>query len=77
MQRRAVIAAMSKNGRLDARFTIEGRIDAPKFHLDENLAAPIAAGTASAVGEGVIGAVQSAGEAIKGLFGGGRASQPK
>jgi hypothetical protein len=76
VERRAVIAAMSKNGRLDARFTLEGRIDAPKFKLDESLAAPIAAGTASAVGSGVVGAVQSAGEAIKGLFGGG-ASQPK
>jgi hypothetical protein len=77
VERRAVIAAMSKNGRLDARFTLEGRIDAPKFKLDESLAAPIAAGTASAVGSGVVGAVQSAGEAIKGLFGGGSASQPK
>jgi hypothetical protein len=79
VERRAVIAAMSKNGRLDARFTLEGRIDAPKFRLEESLAAPIAAGTASAVGSGVVDAVQSAGEAIKGLFGGGggSASQAK
>jgi hypothetical protein len=77
VQRRAVIAAMSKNGRLDARFTVEGRIDAPKFRLDESLAAPIAAGTASAAGNAVMNAVEGAGAAIKGLFGGGRASQPK
>jgi hypothetical protein len=77
VERRAVIAAMSKNGRLDARFTLEGRIDAPKFRLDQSLAAPIAAGTASAVGAGVMGAVQSAGEAIKGLFGGASGSQAK
>jgi len=77
VQRRAVIAAMSKNGRLDARFTVDGRIDAPRFHLDENLAAPIAAGTASAAGNAVMNAVEGAGEAIKGLFGGGKASQPK
>jgi hypothetical protein len=77
IQRRAVIAAMSKNGRLDARFTIEGRIEAPRFRLDENLAAPVAAGTASAVGSAVMNAVEGAGEAVKGLFGGGRASQPR
>jgi hypothetical protein len=77
VQRRAVIAAMSKNGRLDARFTVEGRIDAPRFRLDENLAAPIAAGTAAAAGSAVMNAVEGAGEAIKGLFGAGRASQPK
>jgi hypothetical protein len=78
IQRRAVIAAMSKNGRLDARFTLEGRIDAPRFHLDESLAAPIAEGTASAAGSAVMNAVEGAGAAIKGLFGSGsRASQPR
>jgi hypothetical protein len=77
VQRRAVLAAMSKNGRLDARFTLEGRIDEPRFHLDESLVAPVAAGTASAAGNAVMNAVEGAGQAIKGLFGSGRASQPR
>ena len=51
-------------------------IEDPKFHLDENLAVPMAAGAASAVGTGVKNVFEGAGEAIKELFGGGSASQP-
>jgi hypothetical protein len=75
VERRAVMDALTKNGRLEARFTVAGRIEDPQFRLDEPLAGPLAAGTASAVGSGVKKAVEGAGEAIKDLFGGaGRAA---
>ena len=66
LPRRAVLAALKRDGRIALKFTIDGRTDDPKFSLDENLAARIAAG----VGEGVGASVKGVGSTLKGLLGG-------
>jgi hypothetical protein len=71
VERRAVLGALTKDGRLDVRFTLDGRLDDPKFALNEKLGGRIAVGLADAVGVSVKNAVQSVGDAIKGLLGGG------
>jgi hypothetical protein len=71
VERRAVIAALTKNGRLDVNFTLEGRLDDPKFKLNEHLGGRIAVGLAAVVGVSVKNAVQSVGDVIEGLLGGG------
>jgi hypothetical protein len=42
--RKAVLAAMTEKGRLEVRFTLEGRLDDPSFSLNENVATKIASG---------------------------------
>lgn len=67
--RQAVIAAMSKDRRLELDFTLEGRLDDPKFSLNENLAMQVASGLANALGVSVGGVVEGVGSVVKGLFG--------
>ena len=67
--RQAVMAAMSKNGRIDLDFTLEGRLDDPNFSLNENVATKIASGLAESLGVSVGGVLQGVGDVIKGLFG--------
>ncbi len=69
-ERRAVLAALSRNGEVDMSFTLVGRTDDPKFSLNESLATRIAAGMAQAVGVSVKGIVEGVGDALKGLLGG-------
>ena len=71
VERRAVLAALTKNGRLDVHFTLDGRLDDPKFKLDEDLPGRIAIGIGAVVGVSVKGAVETLGDALKGLLGGG------
>ncbi len=71
VERRAVLAALRRDGRIALKFTLEGRTDDPKFALDERLGLRIAGGLGDAVGTGVKGVVQGVGGAIKGLFGKG------
>jgi hypothetical protein len=67
--RNAVLAAMSRNGRVELAFRLDGRIDDPKFSLNELFAARFAVGLAEKLGVSVGGAVQGLGSVIKGLFG--------
>jgi hypothetical protein len=67
--RRAVIAAMSQNGRIDLKFTLDGRLDDPQFSLNEQLAVRTASGLAEALGVSLGGVVEGVGGLIKGLFG--------
>ena len=67
--RQAVLAAMSKNDRLDIDFTLEGRLDDPDFSLNESFATKVAAGLANALGVSLGGVVEGVGSVIKGLFG--------
>lgn len=67
--RRAVLAAMSEHGRIDMKFTLEGRIDDPSFSLNEQLAVRTAAGLAEALGVSLTGIAEGVGSVIKGLFG--------
>jgi uncharacterized protein DUF748 len=67
--RQAVLAAMSRDGRIDLAFTLEGRLDDPKFSLNELLAARFAVGLAEKLGVNVGGVVEGLGSMVKGLFG--------
>ena len=70
VERRAVLAALKRDGRIALKFTLEGRTDDPKFKLDESLALRIAAGLGEAVGVSVKGVVEGVGSVVKGLLGG-------
>lgn len=67
--RRAVIASMSENGRIELKFSLDGRLDDPKFSLNEQLAVRAAAGLAESLGVTLGGMVEGVGSVIKGLFG--------
>ena len=69
LPRQAVLAAMTKQGKLDVKFTLEGRLDDPSFSLNENLATRIASGMAESLGVSLSGMVKGLGGVVKGLFG--------
>jgi hypothetical protein len=75
VERRAVLAALERDGRIALKFTLDGRTDDPKFSLDERLTVRIAAGLGEAVGVGVKGVVEGVGSVLKGLLG-GKADKP-
>jgi hypothetical protein len=77
VERRAVLAALKRDGRIALKFTLEGRTDDPKFKLDESLALRVAAGMGEAVGVSVKGVVEGVGSVIKGLLGGHGDRQPQ
>ena len=76
VERRAVLAALARDGRIALKFTLDGRTDDPKFSLDENLSVRIAAGLGEAVGVSVKGVVEGVGSVLKGLLGGGKGDKP-
>ena len=67
--KRAVLAAMTEKGRLEVKFTLDGRLDDPSFSLNENLATKIASGLAQGLGVSLSGLVKGMGNVVKGLFG--------
>jgi hypothetical protein len=67
--RKAVLAAMSRDGRIELKFTLDGRLDDPAFSLNEQLAVRTAAGLADALGVSLSGIAEGVGSMIKGLFG--------
>jgi hypothetical protein len=67
--RQAVLAAMSRDGRIELAFTLEGRVDDPKFSLRELFAARFAVGLAEKLGVSLGGVVEGVGGLIKGLLG--------
>jgi hypothetical protein len=73
--RRAVLAALRRDGRIALKFTLEGRTDDPKFSLDESLTLRLAAGLGGRLGTGVKDVVEGVGNAFKGLLG-GKAAKP-
>lgn len=64
-----VLAAMRKQGRIELKFTLEGRLDDPAFSINESLATRLTFGLAEALGVSVGGVVEGLGSVIKGLFG--------
>jgi hypothetical protein len=76
VERRAVLAALKKDGRIDLRFTLEGRTDDPKFTLDEKLGIRIAAVMGETVGLGAKGVVEGVGDVFKGLANGLKGGKP-
>ena len=73
--RRAVLAALKRDGRISLKFTLEGRTDDPKFSLDESLTLRLAAGLGGTLGTGVKDVVEGVGNAFRGLLG-GKADKP-
>jgi len=67
--RQAVLASLDRNGRIELKFTLEGRLDDPKFSVNEALSLRIAAGLAESLGVSLGGVVEGVGGVIKGLFG--------
>jgi uncharacterized protein involved in outer membrane biogenesis len=67
--RQAVLAAMSRDGAIELDFTLEGRVDDPKFSLNEVFAARFAFGLAEKLGVTLGGVVEGVGSVIKGLLG--------
>ncbi len=67
--RQAVLAAMSRDGRIELAFALEGRVDDPKFSVNELFAARFAVGLAEKLGVSIGGVVEGVGGVIKGLFG--------
>jgi hypothetical protein len=67
--RQALLDLMGRQGRITARFTLDGRLDDPSFSLNENLTTRFASGLADAMGVGVEGVVQGMGHVLKGLVG--------
>jgi hypothetical protein len=67
--RHAVLAAMSRDNRIELAFKLEGRLDDPKFSLNELFAVRFAVGLANKLGVSVGGVVEGVGSVIKGLFG--------
>ena len=70
--RRAVLAALKRDGKISLKFTLEGRTDDPKFSLDDSLTLRLAAGLGGTLGTGVKDVVEGVGNAFKGLLGGKR-----
>lgn len=67
--RQAVLTAMSRDGRIELAFALEGRVDDPKFSVNELFAARFAVGLAEKLGVSIGGVVEGVGGVIKGLFG--------
>jgi len=69
LPRQAVLAAMTRDGRIKVDFTLEGRLDDPKFSLNETFALQAAGALAAKLGVSLGGVVEGVGGLIKGLFG--------
>ena len=67
--RQAVLASLSRDGRIELQFTLEGRLDDPRFSLNEALALRVAAGLAESLGVSLGGVVEGVGGVIRGLLG--------
>lgn len=67
--RQAIIAAMSRKGRIELHFTLDGSLDDPRFSLNEMIAQRWAVGLADTLGVSVKGVVEGVGGVLKGLFG--------
>jgi hypothetical protein len=74
--RRAVLAALKRDGRIALKFTLDGRTDAPQFRLNERIGLRVAGGLGETVGNGARDVVHGMGDAIRGLFGNGDKTAP-
>jgi hypothetical protein len=66
---RAVLAAMSRDDRIEVQFTLAGRLDDPNFSLNEDFATRVTSALAEKLGVSVGGVVEGVGGVIKGLLG--------
>ncbi|MEK8030246.1 DUF748 domain-containing protein [Ideonella sp. DXS29W] len=69
LSRQAVLAGLERQGRIDMKFTLEGRLDDPSFSINDSLARRFASGLAESLGVSVSGVVEGVSDMVKGLFG--------
>lgn len=69
LPRRALLAAMDREGRITVDFTLSGRLDDPNFSLNEDLATQVAVGLAEKLGMSLGGVTEGLGSVVKGLLG--------
>ena len=69
MSRQAVLSGLERKGRIEMKFTLEGRLDDPSFSVNDSLAKRFASGLAESLGVSVSGVVEGVGDMVKGLFG--------
>ncbi|OYT89797.1 MAG: hypothetical protein CFE46_05235 [Burkholderiales bacterium PBB6] len=69
VSRDAALATLSRDGRIQLDFTLQGRLDDPTFSLNDSLAKRFATGLAEAVGVSVGGVVEGVGRTVRSLFG--------
>lgn len=69
MSRQAALSALERKGRIEMKFTLEGRLDDPSFSINDSLAKRFASGLAESLGVSMSGVVEGVGEMVKGLFG--------
>ncbi|MFZ5542545.1 MAG: DUF748 domain-containing protein [Pseudomonadota bacterium] len=69
LPQRAVLAAMSRDERIEVQFTLAGRLDDPNFSLNEDFALRVTAALAEKLGVSVGGVVEGVGGVLKGLLG--------
>lgn len=69
MSRQAVLASLERKGKIEMKFTLEGRLDDPSFSINDSLAKRFASGLADSLGVSMSGVVEGVGEMVKGLFG--------
>ena len=69
LPQKAVLGAMSRDGRIQVHFTLAGRLDDPNFSLNEDFATRVTAALADKLGVSVGGVVEGVGGVIKGLLG--------
>lgn len=61
--------ALERDGKIELKFTLAGRIDDPNFSVNESMAGRFAAGLAETLGVSVQGVVEGVGGVLKGLLG--------
>ena len=69
MPQRAVLAAMSRDEKIEVQFTLAGRLDDPNFSLNEDFATRVASALAEKLGVSMGGVVEGVGGVLKGLLG--------
>jgi hypothetical protein len=69
LSRQAVLSGLERQGRIEMKFTLEGRLDDPSFSINDSLAKRFASGLAESLGVSMSGVVEGVGEMVKGLFG--------
>lgn len=67
--RQAVLAALARDGRIELRFTLDGRLDDPGFSINDSLVKRVAGGLAESLGVSLSGVVEGVGKVFKGLLG--------
>ena len=69
MSHQAVLSGRARKGRIEMKFTLDGRLDDPSFSINDSLAKRFASRLAESLGVSMSGVVEGVGNMVKGLFG--------